>query len=71
MPAKEDESSNVREEKKGERKIGRRLQESTVPQIRDKAGLAPRIYDLASVSPVTSGWGIRDVEPPAGESTID
>lgn len=29
---------------------GRRLQESTGPQIRDKAGLALRIYDLVSVS---------------------
>lgn len=31
-------------------KVGRQLQESTGPQIRDKAGLAPRIYDLVSVS---------------------
>lgn len=30
--------------------VGRWLQESTGPQIRDKAGLAPRIYDLVSVS---------------------
>jgi len=57
--------------RKEERTVGRRLQESTVPQIRDKAGLAPRIYDLASVSPVPREWGIRDVDPLAGESTID
>lgn len=52
--------------------VGRRLQESTVPQIRDKAGLTPRIYDLVFVSVVLRGVGDkRRIEPPTGESTID
>ena len=52
--------------------VGQQLQESTVPQIRDKAGLAPRIYDLVFVSVVLKGMGNkRRIEPATGESTID